>query len=310
MEQTKKTGHMRTLLYEGALLLVGIIWGWGFIATRVAVDESLSASFILMGRFLIAAVVFGLAFLRHLRRTLTRNSVYAGIILGALLFCGFITQTIAMEHATPSNVGFLTSTNVVMVPLLWWLFAHKRPSLRVGAACILGLCGIAALSYQWGTAFTFGWGDLLSLICAMFFAAHIALTGLFSVRHDSKVLVFVQFASAAVLSAAFFLIFDRDLSPLSSLPGLAAVGYLGVFSTCLCFFLQTTAQVHVPASSAALLLCTESLFCTIFSVLVGYEPVTVNMLLGGTIITASVVLCEWPADRKKPSGTEKGRKEA
>lgn len=296
MEQTPR---VRTLLYEAMLLLVAIIWGGGFMATRIAIDAQLSSPFILMVRFIIAAAVFGLAFRQHLRQNFSRPGILSGILMGTVLFIAFTSQTIAMEYANPSNVGFLTSTNVVMVPLLWWAFAHRRPPARVGVACVLALLGIAALSFQWGEAFVFSAGDLLALLCSLFFATHITLTGLFSARHDAKVLVFVQFTTAAVLSFLFFLLFDRDFSAFRPSMGLAAVGYLGLFSTCLCFFFQTVAQSQVPASSAALLLCTESLFCTIFSVLMGYEPVTLSMIVGGTVIFSAVLLCELPAGHKK-----------
>lgn len=296
MEQTTRA---RTLLYEAMLLIVAIIWGSGFMATRIAMDAQLSAPFILMVRFAIAAAVFGLAFRRHLCRHFSRAALLGGMLTGAVLFIAFTTQTTAMAYANPSNVGFLTSTNVVMVPLLWWAFARRRPRARVGLACALALCGIAALSFQWGEALSFSAGDLLALLCSFFFALHIVLTGFFSVRYDAKVLVFVQFAAAAVLSLLFFLLFDRDFSAFRPSIGLAAVGYLGLFSTCLCFFFQTMAQSCVPAPAAALLLCTESLFCTVFSVLMGYEPVTTPMLVGGTVIFSAVLLCEMPDRHKK-----------
>lgn len=286
------------VLYEAALLLVGLIWGGGFMATRIAVDEQLSAPLIMAGRFLIAAIVFGCAFWKTVRENITARSAVAGMVVGAFLFLGFTTQTVAMAGTTPSNAGFLTATNVVMVPFLWWIVAKKRPPARIVAACVLCLGGIAALSLKLdGISFT--GGDALALICAFFFACHIVFTGLFSVRMDAKVLVFMQFATAAVLSVAFFLMFDRDYAPLLRPAGFLSVAYLGVFSTCLCFFLQAIAQVHVPASKAALFLCTESLFCSVFSVMLGYEPLSVAMAAGGAMILGSVVLAEYtPASRR------------
>lgn len=300
MEHQKK----KILLYEAALLLVGVIWGGGFIATRIAVDEQLSASLILAGRFIIAALVFGCAFWKTIRENIDLRTAVGGGVVGAFLFLGFTTQTLSMAGTTPSNAGFLTATNVVMVPFLWWIAARKRPPARIIAACALCLCGIAALSLKFD-GFSFTTGDLLALICAFFFACHIVFTGLFSVRMDAKVLVFTQFAAAAVLSLLSFLIFDRNFAPLLRPNGFLSVAYLGVFSTCLCFFLQAVAQVHVSASKAALFLCTESLFCSVFSVLWGFEPLTVAMAVGGAMILGSVVLAEYTPNRaaKKSANT-------
>lgn len=297
----------KLFLYEAALLLVGLIWGGGFMATRIAVDEHLSAPLILAGRFLIAAVVFGCAFWKAIRQNISARAAAGGIVVGTFLFLGFSTQTLAMSGTTPSNAGFLTATNVVMVPFLWWMLAKKRPPARIIAACALCLCGIGALSLRFD-GFSFSVGDFLALICAFFFACHIVFTGLFSVRMDAKVLVFIQFATAAVLSVVSFLIFDRDFAPLLRPNGFLSVAYLGVFSTCLCFFLQAVAQVHVPASKAALFLCTESLFCSVFSVMFGYEPLTIAMAAGGAMILGSVVLAEYTPGRKEdrdPAAAEK-----
>lgn len=295
MEQQKK----KLFLYEAALLLVGIIWGGGFIATRIAVDVQLSAPLILAGRFLIAAIVFGCAFWKKVREKLDLRAAVYGMVVGVFLFLGFATQTIAMAGTTPSNAGFLTATNVVMVPFLWWIVAKKRPPMRIVAACVLCLCGIGVLSIKLD-GFSFTPGDTMALICAFFFACHIVFTGLFSVRVDASVLVFTQFITAALLSLVFFLLFDRNYQPLLTPHGFLSVAYLGVFSTCLCFFLQAIAQVHVPASKAALFLCTESLFCSIFSVLCGYELLTVSMAAGGAMILGSVMLAEY-----NPSGKRK-----
>ena len=81
---------------------------------------------------------------------------------------------------------------------------------------------------------------------------------------------------------------------------------LGVFSTCLCYFLQTTAQKHVNSTKAAIILSTESLFGSIFSVLLGYDPLSAQMVVGGVIILASIILPEFSFGKKEePAVVEK-----
>ncbi len=88
--------------------------------------------------------------------------------------------------------------------------------------------------------------------------------------------------------------------------GMSAVVYLGVFSTCLCYFLQTTAQKHVNSTKAAIILSTESLFGSIFSVLLGYDPLSAQMVVGGVIILASIILPEFSFGKKEePAVVEK-----
>ena len=103
----------------------------------------------------------------------------------------------------------------------------------------------------------------------------------------------IQLATAAVISAAVLLLADRNALAAADLQsGLPAVIYLGLFSTCLCYFLQTLAQKHTTPAQAGVLLSTEGLFGSVFSVLLGMEALTVNLVTGGLIIMASILLME------------------
>lgn len=289
------------LLSEASLVLVAVIWGWGFVATRIAVDDNLSPHFIMMCRFFVAMVVFGALFWKTIRVNLNRSALRGGILVGSALFLGFLLQTIAMEHTTPSNAAFLTATNVVMVPFLWWAVIKKRPPSRIMITCFTCLIGVCILSIQTGQQFSVSWGDVLSLLCAFFFASQIVLTSYYSVRMNPQVLIFLQFAVCALLSILSFLIFDHNFASFLPSKGLLASAYLGVFSTCLCYFLSTMAQQRVSATKTALILSTESLFGSFFSVLMGYEPLTVNMIVGGSLIFLSILTAEidWKSLRKK-----------
>ena len=85
----------KIFLYEAALLLVGLIWGGGFMATRIAVDEQLSAPLILAGRFFIAAIIFGCVFWKTIRKNCSRQAILSGMVVGTFLFLGFSMQTMA-----------------------------------------------------------------------------------------------------------------------------------------------------------------------------------------------------------------------
>lgn len=281
------------------LWVVAVIWGGGFMATRIAMDFGISPSAIMLGRFFVAAVVFSLVFARHVRRNISVGAALAGCVMGALLFLGFMTQTIGMGYTTPAKSAFLTSTNVVMVPFLWWAVVKRAPRARLLLACVFCLAGIAALSGGLVGGFSFGVGEALSLICALFFSLHIVCSGIFTLRYDAKTLVFAQFVVAAVLSLAAFMITDYDFSVFLPSPGILAVLYLGVFSTCLCYFLQGTAQQYVQPAGTALILCTEALFGTFFSVMLGYDLLSISIVCGGALIILAILVAEGVVGRKK-----------
>lgn len=277
-----------------ALLLfaVAAIWGSGFVASQMALDAGVSPELLMAVRFSTATLVILLSCGKRLATRLQRKDLRGGLLVGLFLFLGFYLQIVALQFTTPSNNAFITASNVVMVPFIGWAISKKRPNRRIFFSSVLCLIGIGILSVKLSSGLAFTSGDLLTLVCAFFFACQIAATGHYAARMDTMVLVFLQFAVSAALSVVIWLGTDRSLVSLTTLPGLGSVLYLGLFSTCLCFFLQTTAQRYVSASKAAIILACESLFGTLFSVLIGYERFTLPMLLGGAVIMVSLVLTE------------------
>ena len=281
------------------LLVVTIIWGSGFVASQAAIDGGYSASFIMFGRFTVAALVVKLVFFSKLRRFTRRELILSGIS-GVLLFLSFLVQTVGLKYTTPSKNAFLTATNVVMVPFIYWAVTRKAPGIRAVFSAVICFIGVSILSVDFSEGLSFGAGDLLSLICAFLFALHMVVIDRFTQEMDAVRLTFGQLAGAAL--SALLLCFCRfpqtlaDLNTLS-LSGAARTGwlailYLGIFSTCLCYFLQTTAQQYVTASKAALILCMESVFGTLFSLLFGYDSLKWTMVVGGIMILGSIVLAE------------------
>ena len=78
--------------------------------------------------------------------------------------------------------------------------------------------------------------------------------------------------------------------------------YLSIGSNFIAQSLQIVAQRHLSASTACLILMLEGVFGSIFSVLFGYEPFTINLLLGGGLIVCSLVLSEIQFVKKKDKG--------
>lgn len=275
-------------------VLVAAIWGTGFIASQMAIDANLSASLIMALRFLIAAAVMLVACLPRLKQ-LNLSVIKAGMIPGFFLFGGFYTQILGQQRTTVSHCAFLTATNVVMIPFLVWLFERRRPPVRTFVITVFTLIGIAVLSITPGSfEFSFNFGDLLSLLCAFFFAMHITVLGKMTKKADPMLINFVQLATAAIISVFVLVVMDADaLSRADMSSGIWAILFLGLFSTCLCFFLQTYAQKYTTSAQAGVLLSMEGLFGSVFSVLLGMEALTGNMIAGGAMILCSVIALEF-----------------
>lgn len=294
-------GNRIAILSNAALFIVAIIWGSGFIGTQLALDAHLSSSCIMFGRFAIATLIIGSIFYKDIKQGMKKEYLKGGFVIGLFLFLAFYVQTLGLTYTTPSNNAFITAANVVMVPFLWWAISKQKPHAKIFVSSILCLAGIGILSVNFANGFSLGIGDLLTFFSAFLFACQIVATGILAQKMDPKVIVFLQFFVATILAFLVFMLTDRDFTAFASVKGMGAVLYLGIFSTCLCYFLQTTAQQHVASAKAAIILSTESLFGTLFSVLLGYDKLSVNMIVGGIVIVASILMTEL----KLPTGKKK-----
>lgn len=279
----KNTARLANL----ALLTVAIVWGGGFVATKTALSD-FTPLYLMATRFSIGFLLLALIFSGRLRR-IKRIELIGGCVIGVFLYLGFATQTIGLQFTTPGKQAFLTGTNVIIVPFLYWLIHKKRPGAYALGGAALCFIGIAALTYN--PQMTINIGDLLTLVCALFFAAHIVSTGFYAEDLDPINLAIMQFGVAGALSIITALIFE----PPMTMPGttsLLAVTYLTLVSTCLAFILQTIGQKYTVSTQAAILLSMESVFGSLFSVIFLGEIFTPRMIFGCLFILISVITVE------------------
>lgn len=207
------------------------------------------------------------------------------------MYLAFAFQTFGLTMTNTGQNAFLTAVNVVLVPYIVWLLWKKKPSKRQLGASVICLVGIACLSLSKGY-FQFSFGDCLSLICALFFACHIISLEYATENSNSIAINAVQMSVAALLSIPFALSLETIPQNIS-MHAYMSCGYMIVVATFLAFQLQTLAQKYTDASSASVLLCTESLFANVFGFLLLHETKSPIMILGGLLIFFSVILTEY-----------------
>lgn len=284
----------RNFLADLSLLMVALIWGGGFIAVKDALN-SISPFYMMAIRFSLATIMMLLVFFKKIK-ILKRKDLVIGSIVGLFLFAGFAVQTIGMKYTSAGKNAFLTATNVVIVPFLSWIIYKKKPDGYSIAAAFLTLVGIAFLSLQNG--FAIGIGDSLTLLCAVFFAVHIVLVGYFAKDNDPIILTMVQLGLSAVLSLVAALFFEKAPTGLG-FDAYRAIGYLGFFSTFIAFLIQNVAQKYSQPTHAAIILCLESVFGSVFAVLLLHDVFTIKMIIGCVLIFFAIILSETKLDFSK-----------
>ncbi len=290
MKDTRTDNKRTKFLAMSALIFASLLWGGGFIAAQNAINANFGAGFIMATRFTLATLIIGIFFRKEAFKV-NKADLIRGVMAGALLFVSFLAQTVGLRFTTPSNNSLITAVYVILVPFASWILLRKRPKVRAFVLTALCLAGMIVLTYVPGSGISFNLGDILTLLCAVLFAVHIAYLDIVAKSIPLKPLLLLQMATAAVLSLIYFGIFEiNTISQVDFSAGLLPVLYLGVVSTFLCYLLETYGQKHTSSSQAAILLSLEGVFGACFSVLFGFESATINMAIGGAIIILSVIL--------------------
>ena len=272
---------------DGILMLTAMIWGTGFVVMKNTLDSVPPAAIIAI-RYAIATLLTAALFHKHLRG-LTRADVARGAMVGVLLSMAYIVQTIGLSYTTAGKNAFLTTVYVLLVPFASWLIFRQRPGKRTFIAAALMLAGIGCLSLD-GESGGLNIGDVLTILCGAFYAAHIMAVERCQRRTNTYALIVLQFAFAAAFAAVYHLLFEREMPMAFGLGTVGGLMYLSVFSTTIAMSLQNIGQSMAPASHASILLSLESVFGALASCLFLGETVTPRMLLGFAVIFAALVV--------------------
>lgn len=272
---------------ELLMLITAIMWGSGFVGMAVGL-EHFTVFQLMAGRFTLATILLCLIFHKKLK-LFTKSVIWKGSILGAILFGSFVLQTFGLAYTTPSKNAFLTSINVLIVPVLAFIIYKRGFDRYEVIAAAMAVVGIGFLSLT--DSFTIQLGDFLSILCAVGFAFDIFYTNVFVKKEDALALTIVQFMMASVLSIIGVLILG-EVPTSVSMEGLTILGYLAVFCTLVAYVCQNIGMQYANPTKSAIILSMEALFGTLFSVLILHELLTGRMIVGCVLILIAVLFAE------------------
>ncbi|HAF70600.1 MAG: hypothetical protein XD60_0737 [Acetothermia bacterium 64_32] len=270
-----------------ALLLATCIWGWTFVLVKEGVAEV--GPFWFLGlRFSLATLLSLLLLAGRLHRT--RGADWGrGAIVGLTLFLGYYFQTWGLVYTTAQKSGLITGLSVVLVPPIAYLLGQRTPAktwagvgLAAGGLVLLVLGGEAALGPT-------GFGDLLTLICALAFALYLVLLDRYTKKGDFLTMLPAQLGVVALLSLAGAATWEE---PTLSLSWVAwrAILVTGTLASTLAFFLLSWVQRRSTASYTAIVLSTEPAFAALFGWLLLGESLAGPQILGAALIFVGIML--------------------
>ncbi len=265
-----------------ALLLTTLIWGATFPATKAALEQIPPFSFLFL-RFLLGVVLVGGGFLFWRLRLHREPAVLrASAIATCWLFLGYVLQTVGLHYTTASNSAFVTALYVVIVPLILRRF-DRRVWLATGIATV-GLWLLVKPSASGNL------GDLLTLGCAVSFAAHIACLERFTREVDAPSLFAWQMMASVVLLLPAMLIEQAPAQAFAPtallLVGLGVTGGLATGA----FAVQMWVQRIVPAQQVALIFASEPAYAAWLSWYFLGETLDTRGWIGSGLILVAVVV--------------------
>ncbi len=282
---------------EGVLVFVTILWSTTFILVQRAITPQYwkAASFtpnsLITYRFTISAIALFL-WKPKIIQQIKKIELRAGILLGALLYVAFLTQTIGLQYTTTTKSGFITALSIIFIPFLSIAIEKKIPPLGSIVGTFLALTGLYLLLNPFAEQSAINRGDIMTLICAVTWGFYIVLLSYYTTRGIQILpFVFVQFVAMAVLCWIYFAAAgERIILPEFQLA--AIVIFLGLFCTLLTTLLQNQYQKFTTSTRAALIYSAEPLLVAILGYLILNEQMTIPQILGGILIVAGVICSE------------------
>lgn len=268
-----------------ALWATCLIWGAAFPLAKLALNDASPMAFT-AARFLVAAVLIAPGL-----RSITRAEWRAGAVLGLLLSLGFATQTVGLNLTTASRSGFITALYIPFVPLIVLLVYRTLPDRLSAVGLLIALSGMTLLTSPSGLASGPNAGDLLTLLCAFCFAAHMVATGSFARRFRVERLMMSQIAVSALLTTIVTpLVETPRISPTPILLGVVA--YEAVLASVIAIRLQLAAQRVLSPTYTALVYTLEPVVAALTSLVITGDRLTQLQWLGGLLIVAGSLLPE------------------
>lgn len=280
------------------LWLTAAIWGFAFVAQRAGMEYI--GPFTYNGiRFLIGSISLVPLVLVASRKSgqtirLDRKTWVAGLLAGLVLFMGASLQQAGMVTTSAGKAGFITGFYVILVPIIG-IFIGQRISYLMWFGAVLALFGLYMLTIN--GPFVLQRGDMLVLLSAFFWAAHVQLINKLVNSIAPLPLAAIQFAVCGLLSLCVAFPVET-VSSESIVKAAIPILYGGLMSVGIAYTLQVVAQQYVHPAYASLILSFETVFAVIGGWLILNETLSTRNLVGCLLMMAGIVVVQVWGNRK------------
>lgn len=288
-----------------ALLVVTSVWGATFIWMKQALNalqpeieaygSNRVVGVLVAARFAIAALVMVVFFPKARAALRDKEQWKGGALLGGVMLVGFVTQMIGLDEINPAVSAFLTSLYVVFTALITIFMTKSQPSRVLMFGVLLATFGAGFI--QGPPHLTWGFGEVMTVVCAVFFALHIIYTQRITQVMDPIGVTQTSFAVVALGAMTMVLLLGGGRS-IEEWRFIFAEGVfipvlcLGIGGSFFCLLLLNMYQRYLHPIQAAIIYALEPVWATTYGLGLGLVDWSFWILIGGGALFLGNIVVE------------------
>ena len=278
---------------DAVLALLTIVTGSTYFISKIVLQTVEPFNFLTI-RFALSSLILYLLFYRRIHRIETK-AIWPCLRVGIFLAVGIVFMTWGLKQTQSGQAAFIISMEVVLVPLLLFLFYRERVDSLVAVALPLAVAGLALLTVQQG--WHVNAGDFWVLASACCFALYTIYNARYAARFDPLVLAWIQVSMVALLSFICLQIMgDFELA----LGGKvwSCIAFLILVATVMRFVVQTYAQKYTTATHTSLIFMLEPVIAALLGWWALAEVLTTQAIWGCVLIMLATLVAKAKYFRK------------
>ncbi len=284
-------------------LLCTLIWGTTFIAQDTGMDKigpfTFNGARFFVG-FLALIPFFFIFEFKKFNKIYNKNKkrfCYLAILIGIFLFLASALQQISLLYTDVANAAFFTIFYVPMVPITVFILFKKKVHWSVWPSVLLCIMGGYLLTDFYDA--TVRTGDLLVILCALFWSLHIIYIGELIIDFDLPITVGLIQTFIVSIFSFFIGLFYENFVFENILNEKLEILYAGILSGGFAFVLQIYAQKNISPAPAAIIFSLEGVFATVAAWIILDQILNINNILGCSFILAGVLLSQLVPEIKR-----------
>jgi len=280
------TGTWQTPLELG---LLGAIWGASFMFMRVSAKD-FGAMPLVEVRLALGALVL-IPFLWRARASFSLKLWPKLALIGAINSAVPFALFAWAAQRAPAGIGAITNSMAVLfAALVAFLFYGERIGTRRAVGLFAGFAGVVVLASGKTAGASIGWAVAAGTLAAFLYGVGANMVKRHLTGLPAGAVAAATLSCAAVLMLPFA-VATWPAHPIPTLSWLAA-GALGVLGSGIAYVLYYRLIQRIGVARAATVTYVVPLFGVAWAWLLLGEPLTMPMLIAGTLILGSVALSQ------------------